>query len=159
MLLCQPYRDSEAHCLLPKQLQGRVYTQAIEIAPKSVQLTLGSPDPCAGGDLPLQSLGDSLSTRLETQGGEGGCRWRGDSRIDGQYKPLVGSLAKPPPSRGHPAMVPPFPTSLLGARLGWVPTSLPLQDPTHLSASLAAREAAAVSELSSSSSAQANCYL
>lgn len=70
--LCQPFRDSEAHCRLPMQLQGWVCTQAIGIAPKPVQVTLGSPDPCAGGDLLPQSLGDSLSTKLETQGREGG---------------------------------------------------------------------------------------
>uniref|UniRef100_A0A663DS65 Uncharacterized protein n=1 Tax=Aquila chrysaetos chrysaetos TaxID=223781 RepID=A0A663DS65_AQUCH len=28
----------------------------------------------------------------------------GDRRTDGQYKPLVGSLAKSPPPHGHPAV-------------------------------------------------------
>lgn len=49
-----------------------------------------------------RDLGSPALLRLEPQGGRG---WRSESTTNGQYKALVGSLAK----SGQPAVIPAFP--------------------------------------------------
>lgn len=161
-MCCWPCQDPRAHCHLPKHREGQVCAQAASIAPKPAELTLGIPDSMQVGTSHPRDLGSPAPFRLEPQAGRG---WRSESTTNGQYKPLVGSLDR----SGEPAVIPAFPHPFqVQVQAGCPPAPSPgphspdsmlLQvifsnpdDSKILLLPLAAREAAAASELPSPSS-------
>lgn len=150
--------------------------QAVSIALKPTELILGIPDSHVAEDIPPWRLGESCFHQAGYPGRKRRRGWRNDSTTNGQYEPLVGSLAKSALPHGQPAVIPVFPHPCqVQGQTGCPPAPSPgphspdsmvLQvifsnpdDSKILLLPLAAGEAATASELPSPSSIRANCYL